>query len=76
MLQQLRMKFTQRLFQQCLPLLDSPSSLEGDDALRRSWLSAVALHEMALRQRIGRSIVYYQDLLLPVLLNGLSLLSR
>lgn len=45
---------------------------EGDDALRRSWLSAVALHEMALRQRIGRSIVYYQDLLLPVLINGLS----
>ncbi|WP_312741070.1 sugar diacid recognition domain-containing protein [Cedecea neteri] len=45
---------------------------EGDDALRRSWLSAVALHEMASRQKIGRSILYYQDLLLPVLLNGLS----
>ncbi len=45
---------------------------DGDDAIRRSWLSAVALQEMASRQKIGRSILYYQDLLLPVLLNGLS----
>lgn len=43
---------------------------DGSDGIRRSYLSAQALHEMALRKTLNQSILYYQEHIFPVLLNG------
>lgn len=42
----------------------------GDDGVRRSYLSAQALQEMAQRQKLNQAVLYYRDHFLPVLLNG------
>ena len=74
--QALLKKMLRKLHSQLLAHFDVTLSVgglfDGNDALRRSWLSAVALHNMASRQNIGQSTLYYQDLLLPVLINGLA----
>lgn len=43
---------------------------DGSAGLRRSFLGAQALQEMALCQNIKQSVLYYRDHVLPVLLNG------
>lgn len=74
--QALLKKMLRKLHSQLLAHFDVTLSVgglfDGNDALRRSWLSAVALHEMASRQKREQSTLYYQDLLLPILINGLA----